>query len=425
MNKYKSKKIILIASALAIVNIFPIDNPHFYRATNFLTAFYEPRLAWPWLTSLDASVGFGSTRTGRNGQGVKVPLLDIYGTYNMQALGINVPGKDLTNPLDIILNQLALLAIDDKFAHLSFRGKFKIIEANFSVSQNLLCGFFVQAHLPVRRLEVTDVSYVDLSPIDSAGPNINTPVWQSFLAQFPNILARYGLSIAGQTTTGVGDLSVLAGWTNNYEETQEIDYFDTTIRAGVLFPTGKKKNENQVFSIATGYNGHYAVPISLDFAVGWYDWFTIGTHIGAMTFFKKNHNLRVRTDCLQTGLIRLAQTNASVKPGALWEANAYMLADHVICGLSFLAGYSFANKNEDLIDPINSLFDMQIINGDPEFSGWKMHTINFLVDWDFSTYDRPGLPHIGFFYNIVVDGRRIFNTNVGGFEVGINFACSF
>ncbi len=404
-----------------------IDNPHFYRATNFLPEFYEPRLAKDWLTSFDATLGFGSTHTARNGQGDKVPLLDIYGTYNMQVLGVNVPGKNLTRPGDVVLTQLSLLPANDGFAQLSYKGKFSIIEANLSFSQNLNCGFFIQAHIPVRRLEITDITQVDLSPLNcDNGPNINNPTWQSFLALFPTILQNYGLSADPIKKTGVGDLSVLGGWTNNYEDTQEIDFFDTTFRFGVLFPTGQKQSIHRAFDLPTGYNGHFAIPISVDFAVGWYDWFTLGAHLGAMPFFKKKQELRLKTDCLQSGLIFLAAGRADVHPGTLWEANAYVVADHVICGLSLLLGYSFANQNSTTVQPLNTaLFSPAIVNADQRFLGWKMHTFNIWADWDFATYNCPWLPHIGAFYNIVVGGKRIFDTNVGGIEAGINIVCNF
>ncbi len=426
-NSQVIKQLLATALALASLPLRSIDNPHFWRATNFLPQFYEPRLAMPWLTSFDAFVGFGSTKTGRNGMGDKVPILDIYGSYNMQALGINVPGKNLTTAQDVVLTQLALLPAQDTFAMLSFSGKFNLIELNLCVSQNFDCGFFAQAHLPVRQLRVTDIFQTDLSSSDCAsGPSKNTPAWQSFLALFPSILNKYNLSAAPTKQTGVGDLSVLIGWTNNFEDTQEIDYCDTTFRVGALFPTGAIKNQNEVFSIANGYNGHFAIPLSFDIAIGWYDWFTLGADIGAMVFFNKKHTLRMKTDCLQSGLIKLAQGVARVEPGAIWEFNAYLLADHVVCGFSLLLGYSFANKNCDTIRPENlAIFDPTIVNNDPEFFGWKMHTINILADYDLAHYDCPWLPHVGFFYNIVVGGRRIFNTNVGGFEVGINFACDF
>lgn len=426
MNNHAAKKSIILL-LLSQTILVAVDNPHFWRATNFLPQLYEPRFAYNWLSSIDISVGTGSTKTGRNSNGDRVPLLDIYGTLNAQALGINVPGKDMSNPSDLILTQLTILPANDGFAHLSFASKFKLIEANFCLAQNFGCGFFMQAHFPVRKMEIADIRKIDLSPIDCEnGPNIDNPTWQSFLALFPGILNKYNLSLSGFNKTGVGDLSILCGWTNNYEDTQEIDYFDTTFRFGVLFPTGRKKNIDLAFDIANGYDGFYAVPITFDLAVGWYDWFTLGMHIGTMPFLKDSRLVRLKTDVNQTGFIKLATGRASVHQGTIWEANAYVLADHVLCGLSFLAGYSFATQNKWYIAPEDSvLFPEMIVNSDEQFLGWKMHTINLLLDYDFATYDHPWYPHVGFFYNIVIGGERIFNTNVGGIEFGVNIAGSF
>ena len=345
----------------------------------------------------------------------------------MQVVGIGVPGKDLTDPRDIILTQLALLPLNDGFGKLVFDGRFKVIEANLCFSQNLMCGFFVQGHLPVRRLTVTDITYCDLSPTTCTnGPNQFTPTWQNFLTLFPSILQKYGISIAPTHTSGVGDLSILGGWTNNYEDTREIDFFDTTFRIGVLLPTGKQRNEDLAFSIANGYNGHFAVPASFDAAVGWYDWLTLGVHFGGMAFFSKNKDLRMKTDCLQNGFIKLAKGKARIDPGTIWEINPYIKADHVICGFSFLIAYSFANKDRDIISPCDlTIFTPGIVNTDEVFFGWKMHTVNFLAEFDFATYECPWMPRVGAFFNVIVGGKRIFNTNVGGISFGIDVATNF
>lgn len=419
--------IITIVIACVCCSIIAIDNPHFWRATNFLPEFYEPLLAKPWLSSFDGTIGYGTTETARNSEGEKVPLLDIYGPYNMQALGISVPGKNLTTPQDIVLTKLALLASNDGFAHISYQGKFKILESNLCATQNLNCGFFVQAHLPVRQLQVTDITMVDLSPVNcDSGPNRESLVWQNFLLLYPSILQKYNLTANAIKKTGVGDLSILGGWTNNYEETEEIDYFDTTFRAGVLFPTGAKKDVHEIFDIANGYNGFYAIPISFAAAAGWYDWLTAGIFVGAMPFLGKNKFLYLKTDCLQTGLLHLASGKCHVQPGIIWESNFYLKADHVLCGFSFLVGYSFANKSPDIITPKDTnLFSPELVNTDPVYHGWKMHTLNLMAEYDFATHQCPWLPHIGGFYNIVVGGKRIFNTNVGGFQAGLSAVCEF
>ena len=426
--KLPNSKIILTLALCCASIVSAIDNPHFWRATNFLPAFYEPRLAMNWLTSFDATLGYGSTDKSRTDIcGKKAPLLDIYGPQNFQVAGIGVPGKDMTNAGDIILTQLALLPVNDGFGKISFDGRFKVVEANLCFSQNLMCGFFVQAHMPIRRLSVTDITLCDLSPTTCTdGPNIFTPTWQNFLTLLPSILQKYGISIAPTRTTGVGDISFLGGWTNNYEDTKEIDFFDTTFRVGILFPTGKKRDEDLAFSIANGYNGHFGVPASFAAAVGWYDWLTLGTHFGGMAFVRKTRDLRMKTDCAQSGFIKLAKGKAVIDPGTIWEINAYAKADHMICGLSFLVAYSFANKNRDVINPCDlTIFTPNLVNDDQRFLGWKMHVINFLAEWDFARYDCPWLPRVGGFFNLIVGGERIFNTNVGGISFGIDVAADF
>ena len=405
--------------------LYAIDNPHFWRATNFLTEFYEPRLERAWLTSFESTLGFGSTRKARNGQDETVPLLDIYDTYNMQLLGVNVPDKNPADPGTIVMDQLALLPTNDGFAHFSYNGKFAICEANLSFSQNFDYGFFMQAHVPIRRIKITDITQTDLSPL-AGNPNRNNPTWQSFLTLFPHILNTYQLSIGPVSKTGIGDLSILSGWTKNYENTEEIDFIDATIRFGVLVPTGKRKNENLVFDLPLGYNGHYAVQGSFDSAIGWYDWLTIGGHFGAMVFFKRTQLIRLKTAAEQSGLIMLALDNANVRPGAILEANTYIKADHVILGFSLLVGYNFAMQNSSLIEPVTPLFfNPVILNSNEQFSAWKMHTINFGLDWDFTDYNKPNLPHMGIFYNVIVGGKRIFATNMAGFETGLYFCWQF
>lgn len=419
------QKLTFIIGLLNPIIIHCIDNPHFWRATNFLPEFYEPRLAKPWLSSADAMLGFGGTHTAGNKNGNNVPLLDIYGPFNMQTLGLNIPGTQLNNPNDLALAQLAGLPANDGFGMIRYEGEFRITELNLSVSQNLIEGFFIQAHIPARRFAISDITFTDLSPT-VGNPNASNPAWQNFLALFPEILNQYELSTSRSSASGFGDLSILGGWTNNYEETEDLDYIDTTIRAGVLFPTGDKKNINKIFSLANGYNGHYAIPVSFDTAIGWYEWCTAGLHVGAMPFLKRTQELRLKTDYAQSGLIKLARGTAHVHPGTIWETNLYLKADHMLCGFSFLLGYSYATKNHDTITPLNTaLFNQAIINTDEEFLGWQMHTLNFLFDYDFAKYEKPYLPHAGFFYNLIVGGKRIFNTNVGGLAMGVTIACEF
>lgn len=344
MNKRKIVYMKLMKiSILAIFSFFSlnaIDNPHFWRGTNFITEFYEPRLAWPWLTSGQVTLGFGTTESARDEQGHHIPLIGLY------------------DPA---------LSDDPAFDH----ARFHINEANFCLSHNFYNGFFGQFHIPVRKLIFTHI------------PSLG--------------------DLQGQhTSRSFGDLTLLAGWTINYEKTQDLDYIDATFRGGVLFPTGTKRKPIYLVDISNGYNGHYGFPLSFDLAIGWYDWVTVGAHLGVMPFVSRN---------LEYELVYPS-------PGTIWEANAYFKADHMLLGFSFLFDYSYAHQT----GPSQKIALAHI---DPQFNTWTMHTLNFLVSYDFATYQQPYLPEIGFFYNLVISGKRIFNTDMAGLTFGVMFDACF
>lgn len=232
------QRLVLCLTLLTPLTLTAFDNAHFYRATNFPG---EPRFEKSALSSLDISIAGGSTKCGRNSCGTKTSILDIYGLYNMQDLGVGVPGKDLSNPADIALTMLALVPEREGFATFKFFGRFNVAEAYVKYQQNITDGFFISLNIPIRNMSIANIQYVDLSPQDNLYPNINTPQWQMFLNLFPQILAKYNLSIGSACEKGVGDFTALLGWTQNYNATEDLDYIDWTLQSGYFFLPEKNK----------------------------------------------------------------------------------------------------------------------------------------------------------------------------------------
>lgn len=419
----KIKKKLLLAFVFLSSILQAIDNPHFYRAVYF---WGEPRLEFPWLASYDMTLGGGSSSTARNGDGKKTPLLNIYGPHNMHHLGNNVPNLDPANPLDEILINLNQVPDRPGFGQLLFSGKFQVFEIYLNVYQNLIKGFFLQANIPIRKLKIFNINFQDLSPNDSIFPNKNTPQWQAFLQSFDQILDKFNLSLKGANRTDVGDLTILGGWTLNHEETEIFDYFDVNTKIGFLFPTGKRKNQNQPFDLPQGYNGFYAVPVKFDMSVGAFEWLTMGFHLGALFFIERSKNIRMRTASDQNGFIKLTHGQAQVDHGTIWDYTAYLKADHFMKGLSFYFGYSYNKKDRDCIEPENTnTFNPLIVNTDREFKSWRMHTFHFIAEYDLAQKISDVGVRVAFFYNRVIGGQRIFNTSVYSVNMGIDVAYCF
>lgn len=434
---FKNSAACVASMLLYVLSALPIDNHHFYRASNFFYVYTEPRLERPWLTSYDVYVENGSTSKGRGSCDTgncceirgSVDLLQIFGLSNMHVLGEGVPGKDLTNPADIALTNLALIpASNDLFGKFAFRGDFSLTEADLFFTQNFDKGFFFQSHVPIRKMSLTCIKYCDLTPTTPGCINADTPEWQTFLNLFDAILEKYNLCIKGFTKRGVGDTTLLFGWTNSYQDTEVLDFVDTTIRLGVLIPTGREKNENRVFDIALGYDGHTAFSSSFDIAFGALDWTTLGLHIGSLLFADKRKCIRLKTNFNQSGPVTLAKGKAVVDKGSLWDVSIYYKADHAIKGLSFLVGYTFARKRPDILKnicPTDCAPDVCVSNSDCVLRGWKMHTVHLMLEYDFTQKHTVYGPRVGVFYNRQVGGVRVFQTHMGGGNVGLDFGWKF
>ncbi len=414
---------IFITGIILFINNNAIDNPHFYRANFF---WGEPRFEKSWLTTLDTSLAGGSTTKARNNKGQITPLLNIYGLQNMRVLGTKVANLDPANPLDAILIQLSQTPPRDNFGKLEYFGRFSTVETTFNFYQNIINGFFLQAYLPIRYLRIGSIDFVDQSPTDDIFPNSTTPVWVDFLQNFNAILAQFNLTQKNTSESGIGDFSFLVGWVRNYEETCYIDYIDVDAKIGVLFPTAKKRNEDVVFSLPLGYNGHYGVPLKFDCSLGYWEWLTAGIHLGALFLIEKNQTIRMKTAAEQNGFFDLVKGKAKIDPGTLWEVSNYIKADHFAKGLSCLIGYTYTRKDLDCINPFDTTqFDPLIVNRDQRFLGWNMHVIHFMAEYDFTKKSSDLGPRVGVFYNLIVGGKRIFNTGITNAYVGIDCSWEF
>lgn len=419
-------KLVLNLVILAFLNptcTLAWDNLHFYRASFF---FGEPRFERKGLSTLNARVGAGSTSTARDGCSRKVCLLDIFGPQVMFKLGENVPCKDLTKPHDLTLQLLEKEPARNCFGQFSFGGTFKTVELDLQFYQNITDGFFLEVYLPIRKLEIKDITCCDQSPECAPCPNKNTPIWQAFLNQFHDILNQYCLCLEGVDHTGIGDTSVILGWAANFEETEHLDFIDTMMQVGVLFPTGRKSNPNIIFDLPQGYNGHYGFPLNLSIAFGLYEWFTFGGHVMVLPFKKTCREIRMKTSTPQNGFIKLAKGCAEIDRGSIWQVGTYLKADHIIRNASLLVGYSYSNERSGTICPTDTcIFDPGIVNSDEMLRGWKMHTIHVLGEWDFLKECSFFGPRFGVFGNFIVGGQRIFNTHIGGGMVGIDLVWSY
>lgn len=420
MNHRKSVIFFLLSLSMSL-SIECIDNPHFYRSTNML--FDEPRIEHDHLSSFDVTIGSGSTSQSINSSHQKTFLYNLYGGINATALALNVPSIDPTNQYETIVNDLAKIGHNGSFGNLSAGGTFSIIEANVSYVYNLAKGFLLLCHLPIRSLSTKHPFFIDLSPDGTATPNKKSPEWLLFLSSFDDVMNYYNIDTSPTTDKGLGDLSLLTGWTHNYQKTKTLDFIDITVIGGILFPTGKKRDENKLFSLPLGYNGHWGFPLNGMLSFGAYGWLTLGLYGHTILFAKNNSSLRVQTSSEQSGIIMLASETATIDKGAAWNTGLILKADHFMYGLSFITGYAYSGERKNRLSqsPHSALNTKKNL----ALHGWNMHTLHFNFEYDFTKENSIIGPRIGLFYNYQLGGTRVFQTNITGASLGLDIVWHF
>lgn len=412
------------------------DNAHFYKPP---VMYGSSPSCWfgdkrgvdtkKWLTKLDVSYAGGDTKNGWNGNGDTANVLNLTGPTNMIYISENVDKSSPTiNKWDIFLAANPGLKVGQggDFGKLQFSGKFDMQEVGLSLRQNILAGFFLEFALPIRELKVTEVKYTDLSPDDNnAGFNKSTFQWIQLKNNLDVLLGDYGLAplTSSWKESGAGDLSVLLGWEQIWSLSDDWkNYVGLTLKAGVICPTSETHDNGHVFAMPIGYEGNVGLTGFAQVHFGLMRWLGLRIH-GSGTYFCEgdSENYHMKTFSKQTGWLKLQNGKAKEEEGTLWHLGADLSFDHFVGGLTARVGYSYTQQDGGELKPANgSLFTD--VNDNPLFREWYMHTMNFVLDYDFSVHAKKWhwAPRISGFYNLPIDGKSAFKTQVFGGNLGVD-----
>lgn len=384
---------IVLLFFISVFRVYSIDNPHFYRGSYF---FGEPRIAKDNLFTPQIRFSGGGTAEGQGARG-KTNVLQIYGQENIFELANGAPDCVLNkNPNGFINDLWQQTPAGKNFGKLDFYGHFQTMEVDFDVQQNFKKGIFAELYVPIRELQINNISYKDLSTRANAGSDIDFAQWQNFIIHLEDNLKQYGVCIHSSKSTKLADMTALLGWTINYEETEYIDFIDFSLKSGVIFPFGKKNIDN-VFALSQGY-GHWGFPVYADVSVGLYEWLTLGGHLAGIVFADNNQKIFMKTSNTQNGSIKLSKGIADVDLGSIFNIGLFLKGDHVNRRLSFLLAYRYDQQFSTKLYPFEvRTFNASVVNDEEALRGWSMHTIDFSLEYDFATYEHPDRPRLELF----------------------------
>ncbi|MFH1832089.1 MAG: hypothetical protein ABH827_04800 [bacterium] len=443
----------LVFFTQSFIGLLATDLPVFYRAPFFRSIHDAPS---DWKTQATIRLGTGDTRQGWGLDDHHGALFSIYGATDVTQLGFGLEDlatKPITNNYwkkngtfnpDAPVDPSNPLNLKNKDGQVAFSGKLKVDDIALTVKQTIFSGFYIQAYLPVRRIKIDQVTATNLGAPTIAGGI----VMADFLTTadgLPEILRENGYasfttfkeSVFKKTETPEFLLSV--GWQGQGD--QEFGIVDKVrgfMQAGIIVPTGEKKNEDLLFAIPIGYNKFWGVNCQLGAEVAFWKFVVLGASAGTTMFFSEVRDIRMKTNSAQTGWFMLGKGMSKVDQGSMWDLTGYVKADHVVADLSFIAGYSF-NRQEDtqlhvkddkflstyvaqqraLVPPVLVSKD-SIVNSDKRLRGWNQHVLHLMAEYSAGPDAKSWFsPIVRFEYSYPIAGRRAFATDMLAGTLGL------
>ncbi len=364
--------------------------------------------------SLHLSPFYQATNTGRNAEGTKVPLGSMQGNWNMFALSFGAAGskgpgtqyfaadtstafQDLNaifdkdknagdNPFHFgngapgsfgLLNQNGTLAANlrqgKNFTEGKFPYAFLIVPTRYErIGIRSQLGFDFGFGLGVNvktgvcdiKNKPKDIVSADKTNIDKSEALIDDAqaVYDAILSPEARsrILQSFGLDSKPYQKTDMEDTHIQVYWHMPIEMLDRQDELAMLlvpmISCGAWLPTGKRKDQQKIFSVATGNDGFYGLTVDaafgLEFPVVPKDEgqnFGISLGGGAAVFASADiKDMRFATNNLQTvTILPWTADIVSKRPGFIWYLNASMKAEHFLETLSFYFDYLYTQHEKD------------------------------------------------------------------------------
>lgn len=369
----------------------------------------------------------GTTTKGRNANGTKVELLNLYGdeagayqlhgvdlsplTGNLLILGQNAQVKDLTNK-------------SASYGALTFKGRLNMLSGGASFYRRLSDHFSLNVKIPFHHFNVKDVTFANNTP---AGENDGDAI--AFAANSAAIYSAYNLHVGNVSDTTFGDMQIMTGIHFTREGDETLGNACVSLSTGITIPSARQRKLSEAFYIPMG-NGQVGMPVALHAKLDVHEYASVNLHAGGEFFFTKRDSVfRMKTSENQNGFIKLATGAAREKLGHKFDVNGGLCVHNESKMYGVSVAYRWEYQRKTTLTPFDTVnFNTTIVNGDSMLQSWQRHNLVvnafFAPEWDSSAHDCV-CPKFGLCFTQPLKGKRIFNTNKFGGSVGIDFSWDF
>lgn len=373
---------------------------------------------------------YGQTNTGKNADGRKANVLNLFETSQSVLAALEQPTTAVATT-DFIATRNALHILgaydDGTRGHIALQGKFEQWDVTPHVSYKpcidaIPGALSLSAALPVRGMRVYDVKLTDkttgILPVD-----VDV---QSFLTtDMVGNAKKYGnLEMKNWDGTGLGDLAVTLGWSNDYPQTKDsLENVELHAFVGFTAPTSERKNEDKAFAMALGHDGAWTMPIGLGLDLDFKHHIALGAEAQFEIAFNDTKVRRVKTDVHQTEFLLLNKSRVTTDHGLTWKFNVYAQAYHFLGGFSLKAAYEYIKHEADRLTVKEDNISSAAANSSARLKEWNMHHMIFQANYDGFECCKDACikPQVSVFYKLPVDGKLAVQPQTFGGQLALNF----
>ena len=279
----------------------------------------------------------------------------------------------------------------------------------------LLPSLTFNVSVPFYRFKLSDVQWQDLTLTQTMSDLMTKEYLTDQFTE--NVLElSHGLDIKnGWSQIGIGDVMAELRWDGNFPQPARpiLKNVWLSVRSGLTFPTGLRKNENQLFSLPFGNDGSLGLTLGGGIDLTWAKVFHGNLNVDFLELFGTTRARRFKTNLDQTDLVFLAYEKARLKPGFTQRFNLGVSAQ-IYQGWSLAVAYEHLKHHADTLSLYNNLYSSEIANTAASLQGWSTHDIIARLNY-------TGRANFNLFYKHPFNGRHTLLTNVAGIEFSVDF----
>lgn len=382
ITKIKLLGILIVLALSGTVNAMVFDNRYF------------PLIQYPYLNTFGReshTTGDFFVTTANNAADDRdrsIGIAELSGPFDQSQLGNSMEIAGYYNPpIPNRPDQLPPGWLNGQLPWL-LSGKLQTQGFAFTYRQAFTCNFSMGLLAMVMRSN----SYIDFMLNTAAESTRTLGLTEADIIELDEIrramFTTLGLRCNHVSQAGLGDIELYMRWFDRYEYYLKLRSFEYALRAGILIPTGVKRQIDKPASVPFGGNGHWGVYLSVDgeFEVK-EDW-KVGVLLRASKRFARTREERMPVDN-EPQIFGVVTGLAKIDPGFTQIFALYGQIEGLREGFGLRLQYTLINHNRD------HWTDERVIKRVPvnlklvqERSDWASEYITLMAFYDFEKTSR-------------------------------------